>query len=185
MIPKSKVKRVKSKEFYVDNKKFLAEIIIYRNSVKISLEEYIQQNSSVTVNEVYVKPRVSEYIGECFLNIARKLSNKPNFISYSYKEDMCADGIENSLQYIDNFDPAKSSNPFAYFTQIINYAFIRRIQKEKKQLYVKFRMTEEDFLHLEPFNKKYINDESDERMRSFIQNFEDSIKNKKDKEKEK
>ncbi len=50
---------------------------------------------------------------------------------------MISDGIENCLQYIDRFNPEKSSNPFAYFTQIIYYAFVRRIQKEKKQQMIK------------------------------------------------
>ena len=83
------------------------------------------------------KPRVSNYVGDCFLKIATHLSYKPNFVNYPFREDMICDGIENCLQYIDNFDPEKSSNPFAYFTQIIYYAFLRRIQKEKKQLEIK------------------------------------------------
>ena len=83
---------------------------------------------------------VTEYIGECFLKIANHLSYRPNFINYTYRDDMISDGIENCLQYMDNFDPEKSNNPFAYFTQIIYYAFIRRIQKEKKQQEVKQKM---------------------------------------------
>jgi DNA-directed RNA polymerase specialized sigma subunit len=71
------------------------------------------------------------------------LSHKPNFSGYTYKEDMISDGIENCLLYIDNFDPEKSNNPFAYFTQIIYYAFLRRIAKEKKVLYTKLKYTEE------------------------------------------
>ena len=54
-----------------------------------------------------------------------------------FREDMICDGIENCVQYIGNFDPSKSSNPFAYFTQIIYYAFLRRISKEKRQLEIK------------------------------------------------
>ena len=53
---------------------------------------------------------------------------------------MISDGIENCLQYLDNFNPEKSNNPFAYFTQIIYYAFVRRIQKEKKQVVIKHKM---------------------------------------------
>lgn len=83
------------------------------------------------------KPRVPEYIGECILKIAQHLSFKNNFINYSYKEDMISDGVENCISYIDNFDPRKSKNPFAYFTQIIYFAFIRRIQIEKKQSNIK------------------------------------------------
>ena len=88
------------------------------------------------------KPRISNYIGECFLKIANGLSYRPNFINYSYRQEMISDGIENCLQYIHNFDPDKSKNPFSYFTQIIYYAFIRRIQKEKKQAHIKNKMIE-------------------------------------------
>jgi len=82
-------------------------------------------------------PPVSNYIGECFLKIATHLSYRPNFINYTYRDDMISDGIENCLQYVHNFNPEKSNNPFAYFTQIIYYAFLRRIAKEKKQTHVK------------------------------------------------
>ena len=85
-------------------------------------------------------PRVTKYLGECILKIANHLSYRPNFINYTYRDEMISDGIENSLQYIDNFDPEKSKNPFAYFTQIIYYAFIRRIAKEKKQQKIKDRI---------------------------------------------
>ena len=80
------------------------------------------------------RPAVTNYIGECFLKIATHLSYRPNFINYMYKDDMVCDGIENCIQYIDNFDPTKSRNPFAYFTQIVYYAFLRRIAKEKRQM---------------------------------------------------
>jgi hypothetical protein len=55
---------------------------------------------------------------------------------------MISDGIENCVQYIHNFNPERSQNPFAYFTQIIHYAFLRRIQKEKKQLEIKNKIIE-------------------------------------------
>ena len=87
-------------------------------------------------------PRVSEYIGECIYKIATRLSTKPNFINYSYRDEMICDGIENCLQYINNFNPEKSQNAFAYITQIIYYAFLRRIQKEKKQTHIKNKIIE-------------------------------------------
>ena len=74
-------------------------------------------------------PQISNYLGECILKIANHLSYRPNFINYTYREEMISDGIENCLQYIDRFSPEKSKNPFAYFTQIIHYAFLRIIQK--------------------------------------------------------
>ena len=112
---------------YVDNEKFLKEMIIYKRGFDEAKEK----------DEL--PPMISEYLGECFMKIAQRLSFRPNFINYAFKDDMISDGIENCIQYIKNFNPEKSSNPFAYFTQIIYYAFIRRIQKEKKQLYIKYK----------------------------------------------
>ena len=87
-------------------------------------------------------PPITEYIGICFMKIAENLSRKPNFMNYQYKDEMQSDGVENCLLYAYNFDPTKSSNPFSYFTQIIYYAFLRRIQKEKKQAYIKYKKLE-------------------------------------------
>ena len=123
-----KVSKAKLKPHYVDNKKFLQAMIEYREKVQKAEDKK------------RTKPVVTNYIGECFLKIANHLSYRPNFINYTYRDDMISDGIENCLQYMSNFDPAKSKNPFAYFTQIIYYAFIRRIQKEKKQQLVKSRL---------------------------------------------
>ena len=118
----------KKKVHYVDNKAFLAAIVERKEHIK----EAEAQGEP--------KHQISKYLGECILKIANHLSYRPNFINYTYKEEMISDGIENSLQYIDNFDPEKSKNPFAYFTQIIYFAFIRRIAKEKKQQKIKDRI---------------------------------------------
>jgi hypothetical protein len=80
------------------------------------------------------KPKIPDYAAVAFMKIAENLSHKPNFINYSFRDEMVADAIENCVMYCANFDPAKSSNPFAYFTQIVYYAFLRRIAKEKKEL---------------------------------------------------
>lgn len=85
-------------------------------------------------------PRVPNYIGECILKIANRLATRPNFNNYTYRDDMILDGVENCIQYIHNFDPNKSKNPFAYFTQIIYYAFLRRIMRERKQAYIKTKI---------------------------------------------
>jgi len=121
---------MKKKEHYVNNKEFLEALIVYRSKVAKAKEQG------------QPKPKVPNYIGECFLKIATHLSYRPNFVNYMFKDDMVCDGIENCLQYIDNFDPEKSQNPFAYFTQIIYFAFLRRIQKEKKQLDIKTKLLE-------------------------------------------
>ena len=125
-----KVVKLKPREkpHYVNNAQFLVAMIEYRDNC----EEAEKQGKE--------KPLVTNYIGECFLKIANHLSYRPNFINYTYRDDMISDGIENCLQYMYNFNPDKSKNPFAYFTQIIYYAFIRRIQKEKKQTLIKNKL---------------------------------------------
>ena len=120
----------KKSEHYVNNKELLGALIDYRAEVAVAKAKDLP------------KPRISNYLGECFLKIATHLSYKPNFVNYMFRDDMISDGIENCVQYIHNFDPAKSKNPFAYFTQIIHYAFLRRIQKEKKQLEIKTKIIE-------------------------------------------
>ena len=134
-------KTKKKSEHYVNNKQFLAAMVEYKKLVDKAKKEGKKN------------PRVPDYVGECFLKIANHLSYRPNFINYTYRDDMISDGIENCLQYLNNFNPETSNNPFAYFTQIIYYAFIRRIQKEKKQTTIKQRMIQEanyDDLALQP-----------------------------------
>src|SRR6056300_878763 len=116
------------KEHYVNNKEFLEAMTAYKKAV----DKAKRQKKD--------KPLVTDYIGSCFLKIANHLSYRPNFINYTFRDDMISDGIENCLQYLDNFNPEKSNNPFAYFTQIIYYAFLRRIAKEKKQTYIRGKL---------------------------------------------
>lgn len=119
---------------YIDNKKFYTEMVVYRRLC----------DEAAAAGQP--RPIVSRYIGECIMMIANRLATRPNFVGYSYKDEMISDGIENCLAYIHNFNPEKSTNPFAYFTQIIYYAFLRRIQKEKKQLYIKHKSFENSII---------------------------------------
>jgi hypothetical protein len=125
-----KVKKDDKRQHYIDNKQFLQALIDYKQLVLAAKE-----NSEE-------RPMVPDYIGDCFIKIANHLAYKSNFINYSFREDMILDAIENCLIYMGNFDPAKSSNPFAYFTQITYYAFVRRIQKEKRHLQTKYKYIE-------------------------------------------
>tara|TARA_B100001250_G_C19770184_1_gene776753 strand:- start:320 stop:841 length:522 start_codon:yes stop_codon:yes gene_type:complete len=118
-------RQTKESVHYVNNKEFTAAIIKHNHACRDALANDEE------------KPRVSEYIGECIYKIATRLSTKPNFINYSYRDEMICDGIENCLQYINNFNEEKSTNAFAYVTQIIYFAFLRRIHKEKKQAAIK------------------------------------------------
>ena len=136
------------------------------------------------------KPPISNYLGECILKIATKLANRPNFINYSYKDDMILDGIENCIMYFDNFNPEKSSNPFSYFTQIIYYAFLRRIEKEKKQSYIRGKLIRDN-----TFESYETQDHDDDdfyngfigfmqQNGTFDDKFEERMKNKRKKKKD-
>ena len=122
--------RKNKSEHYVNNREFLDAIVEYKKAIAEAAEKGEP------------KPRITNYLGECFLKIATHLSYKPNFVNYIFKDDMISDGVENCIQYIHNFNPEKSQNPFAYFTQIIHYAFLRRIQREKRQLDIKNKIIE-------------------------------------------
>ena len=127
VVPIGPITEKKAPAHYVDNKKFFEALVEYRRLVLDAAERGEE------------RPRVTEYIGECFLKIATHLSYKANFINYTYKDDMISDGIENCLTAVIKFDPERGMNPVAYFTQIIHYAFIRRIEREKKHSYIKYK----------------------------------------------
>ena len=163
----------KKPKHYVNNADFLAALVEYKR-----LCDEAKKNKKPD-------PQIPNYIGECFLKIADHLSRKPNFISYSFRDEMIADGIENCIMYFRNFDPDKSKNPFAYFTQIIYYAFLRRIRKEKKQLYVKYKATEQigildEFEMLEDSEGHSRQFELYDNISEFIFNFEESKRKKKE-----
>jgi len=130
----------KQNEHYVNNKEFTEAVAEYSEAVKIA----------ETKGEDL--PRMSEYIGECIYKIATRLSTRPNFINYTYRDEMICDAIENCIQYIGNFNREKSDNAFAYITQICYYAFLRRIQKEKKQVYIKQKSIEESGITMDAFD---------------------------------
>jgi hypothetical protein len=115
---------------YIDNVEFTRQLIEHKNRILEAERLGLP------------KPRANNYIGDCFLKIANNLAKRPNFFSYSYKDEMISDAIENCILYYENFDPDKSNKPFAYFTKICWYAFVRRIAKEKKQQYVKYKASE-------------------------------------------
>ena len=161
-----------SKNHYINNKDFLKEMIKYRTAIRKA--KRLGQP----------KPQIPTYVAKCFMMIAENLSHKPNFLSYTFRDEMVADAIENCVMYVDNFDPSKSSNPFAYFTQITYYAFLRRIQKEKKQLYVKYKSTEtagilDEFELNENEDGTFRQFELYENISEFISNYENARKAKK------
>lgn len=166
----------KEKTNYINNKDFYDAMVDFKEKVEKAKEN----------NEE--RPHVTNYIGECFMKIATGLSTKKNFRNYPFIEEMICDGIENSLMYIDNFAPYRTDkagneikgNPFAYFTQIIYYAFLRRIAKEKKHLYTKYKMMEnsefileKDILDSTPHVQRIEHTEySQEYINQFVEDFE-------------
>jgi len=164
---------IKKQKHYINNPDFLRALVEYKQAKDLSTKNKTEP------------PPIPNYIGECFMKIAEGLSHKPNFINYTYRDEMMSDGIENCLMYFDNFNPDKSNNPFAYFTQIIYYAFLRRIQKEKKQTYVKYKATEQmgildemEMMELEDGSTRQF--ELYDNIAEFIENYEDAKEKKKE-----
>jgi|ERR1019366_1812328 hypothetical protein len=162
---------------YIDNKQMYAVFVTYLKGVRKAKRLK------------HKKPPIPEYLGECFLLIAHKLFHRPNFMNYSYKDEMISDAIENCILYIHNFNPKKSDNPFAYFTTVIYYAFLRRIDKEKKQLYVRHKMMEQSAIHDTLYSGTYHDehmipayiDLNNEKMNDLARDFEHKLIEKKKK----
>lgn len=158
----------KPRSNYINNEDFYDAIVDYKSKCV----------------EGQPRPKIPEYIGECFMKIAENLAKRPNYYSYTFKDEMILDSIENCLLYCHNFDPAKSKNPFAYFTQIAWFAFLRRIAKEKKQQYIKYKATEafgvlDEAELMELGNGEVKQLEIYDNMYEFISSFEESELKKK------
>lgn len=165
------------KKNYINNKEFYDAMTVYKQSVREAEESGDDA------------PIIPKYIGECIYQISNRLAYKPNFVNYSYRDEMISDGLENAIMAINNFDPEKSANPFAYFTQIIYFAFLRRIAKEKKQLYVKHKVMENSVI----FDTMVVREDNssdgganyadlnNDYMSDFVENFEAAMQRKKDK----
>lgn len=144
--PKKTLAQKREAEHYVNNKDFSNAVMEYAKSVKLLRSQ--PKYKDYTEKELKkVGDQIPRYIGECFLKIANGLSNKYNFVGYTYKEEMVMDAVENCVKAIMNYniDAATRSgtpNAFAYFTQISYFAFLRRISKEKKQQDIKMRFIE-------------------------------------------
>jgi uncharacterized UPF0160 family protein len=169
---------------YVDNKKFYQEILLYKKKVQEAKDSGLD------------KPRIPEYIGECIFKIAEKLSTKPCFVNYSYRDEMILDGVENCILYFDDYNPdykgetSSAPNPFAYFTQVIYFAFLRRINKEEKNRYTIYKNFQEtiginDFGTLIDSDDKHILPKSMyDNINDFMVKFEKKENEKKQKRKQ-
>lgn len=165
----------KKKRNYVNNVEFLEAMIQYKKAVREAEDSGDEA------------PRIPNYIGECLYQIANRLAYRPNFINYTFRDDMVADGLENAIMCINNFDAEKSKNPFAYFTRVIWFAFIRRIHKEKKQTYVRHKVMENSILSDtlfergadSDFSSSSIRELSNDYMNDFVEKYEATMESKK------
>ena len=130
MITTSVMRKKKRTVHYVNNSDFYEALISYKDAVKTAIDAEEKP------------PRIPNYIGECFLKIATHLSYKPNFVNYTSKDSMISDGYTDCVKYVLNFNPDVTKNPFAYFTQICYWAFVRRIKQEKRNLELYDRLLE-------------------------------------------
>ena len=137
--------KAKQKPHYVDNKLFSHSVV-----------EYVEECNKAKEAGTEI-PKVTDYIATCFMKISEGLSHRPNFVRYTYREEMVMDGVENCLRAINNYNIETATrtgkpNAFSYFTQICFFAFIRRITKEKKQQDIKFKFIEkmgiDDFVQM-------------------------------------
>jgi hypothetical protein len=123
------------KNYYIDKREMYTALVKHRTACEDADRDGRQ------------RPRVSEYLGKCFLLISRGLATKRNFAGYLFIEDMVMDAVENCVNVVLSFNPDKYDNPHAYFTLICWRAFLRRIEKEKKALYSKHKVTEDFIIH--------------------------------------
>jgi hypothetical protein len=147
---------------YINNKDLYNAIVEHRKKVQQHKDE--KRNSE--------PPPIPDYVGECFMLIAKNLAKRPNFSGYTFKDEFIDDGIENCVIGYYSFNPEKYNNPFAYFTKIIWFAFLRRIEKESKQSYIKH-------MSLVNFNTEMMISGSlesvmidDEKAASYVEKFE-------------
>lgn len=171
--------RNKNANDYVNNKGFLEALTLLGKANRKAKREKLPE------------PRASEYIGKCIMLICNRLSLNKNFIGYSYRDEMISDGIEKCSAAIFKFDPVNYKNPFAYFTQIAWNAFIARIQREKKQSYIKHKnfinsyMMQEIHNYMDGDENKAVSQSGSTLVDDFITKFEDGIANAKAKAKKK
>jgi hypothetical protein len=157
---KGKTGKSKSSVNYIDNQQFYEACLEHYNKV---------QDAKLEGKPL---PRISNYIGECILKIAQKMTSSSHFRGYDFKEDMIGDAVENCLMYFNNFDPIKYKNPFSYFSQICYFAFLRRIGKERDRIYNQYKLSK-DYRFV---NNDAIHNIYDDETGQFIPtNFDDSV----------
>lgn len=154
---------VKPVAYYIDNEKFYEACVAHHlallESIKLGLPP----------------PRISNYVGDCLLKIAKKMATSRHFNRYSFIEDMTMDAVENCLKYFNNFDPVKYKNPFSYFSQVVYYAFLRRIGQERDAIYNQFKMSQQARFELMGSVENVYDDNYEEVLGSVVNDSTDAM----------
>ena len=166
-------KEARAKPHYVNNRDFTNAVVEHCTNVK----ECEKKGKPI--------PIVPNYVAECLLKIAEGLSHKSNFVRYTYREEMVMDAVENCLKALSNYDvetATRGGNPnaFGYFTQISWFAFLRRIQKEKRQHDVKMKFIAESGL-----DEFMVDPDEDPEVAKAVQSFVDNLRRRIDDVKQK
>lgn len=163
---------------------------INKEQFHLALVEYKDQVNEAKANNTK-PPRLSNYLGECFIKLAHNLAKRPNFNQYTYKDEMISDALEDIMLYIHNYDPNNNKkNPFGYFTKICWYAFVNRIHTEKTEQYIKCKATE-SFGTLDEEELYELDDETIQQVQlydnlyQFVEQYESNLQKKKSKTKQK
>jgi Sigma-70 region 2 len=162
------VKKKRAPRHYVNNGQLYEELVAFKEKCLKAREEGKPE------------PRLSNYVGQCILLICQRIGTRPNFSGYSYRDEMVDDAIENCVAAISSFDPAKSNHPFNYLSTVAMNAMIRRIQKEKRETYMKHKTMQMMATHLEGGAEL-----ADERSQRVVSDFETKLAEKKAKDAEK
>ena len=162
------------KAHYINNKDFSLAVV-----------EYVTQCNEAKAADKPV-PTVTNYIAQCFLKISEGLSRRPNFVRYTYREEMVMDAVENCLRAIGNYNIETATrtgkpNAFSYFTQICYFAFIRRISKEKRQQDIKFKFIEK--MGIEDFTQMGMDDEGAQQTMAYVDTLRERISKVRDTDK--
>lgn len=107
----------------------------YKKAKSTSTRGHYVTNAQLleAIAEDKVAGKLSSKLAKYLHMIAERYSYSPSFGGYSFREDMVAFAVVNLCANWYKFDPAKSDNPFAFFTTAVYRSFLQFLADEKKQ----------------------------------------------------
>jgi hypothetical protein len=168
----------------------------YRMVQKAKGEDRRKSEINHKIKQLLHRIPTNEYIGECILKLCKNLIRKKGFIEFNktHGDDMISDAVENCILYISSFSPEKSKEPFSYFTQVAHWAFVRRIEKEKREVYFKLRtlhnmdgLMDSSFQaeHDDTYDGKIMSDDWLIHTRNYVNEYEQKMEKKRNRQRKK